>query len=143
MKTCPRCERELPVGQFSKDSTRSDGLATYCKACVREYQQANKKRISQRNFKRNNGIGLLYKNFILAAQGWNCPICGKTLEPNSSDACLDHDHIYSDIRGVLCRACNGYIGKFGDNIIGVAKGIIENTDNELLPKAYDYLLEAF
>ena len=143
MKTCARCKRELPVGQFSKDKSRNHGLAIYCKQCSHELYEANKKRISQRAFMRLYGVGLLYKNFILAAQGWKCPICGKTLEPNSSDACLEHNHRTGKIRGVLCRACNGYIGRFGDNIIGVSKGIIANNKNELLPKAYDYLLEAF
>jgi len=155
-KTCPRCERELPINQFHKDRTRSDGLRTYCKRCAREYQKANKKRISQRDCKRNNGVGLIYKNFILAAQGWKCPICGKTIEPNSSAACLDHDHIYGDIRGVLCRTCNCYVGRFDDNIIGISKGLISrdanppdidgyhkvNDENQSLINAYDYLLEA-
>jgi len=92
---------------------------------------------------RSHGVGLLYKKFIMAAQNWKCPVCGKTLEPNSSDACLDHSHRTGKIRGVLCRGCNGYIGKHGDSIIGVSKGIIADAENELLPNAYSYLLKAF
>jgi len=143
MKTCARCKRELPVGQFYKDRSKNDGLRIYCKRCDKAYNRANKKRISQRDFKRNHGTGLIYKNFILAAQGWKCPICGKTLEPNSSDVCLDHDHNTGEIRGVLCRACNLYIGKFGDNIIDVSKGIMKDRENQTLINAYGYLLEAF
>jgi len=140
MKTCARCKRELPVGQFHKDRTKKDGRNIYCKKCIHAFYEANKKRINQREFIRTHGVGLIYKNYILAAQGWKCPICGKAIEPNSSDACLDHNHNTGEIRGVLCRACNGYIGRFGDNIIGVSKGIMRDTENELLPNAYGYLL---
>jgi hypothetical protein len=143
MKTCPRCKRALPRGKFHKDNSSSDGLQTYCKRCVKEYQTANRKRINQQKFKYTHGVGLIYKNFLLAAQDWHCPICGKIIEPNSSDACLDHEHETGKIRGVLCRGCNLYIGKYGDNIIGVSKGIMANTENELLPNAYGYLLNAF
>jgi len=146
MKTCSKCKRELPVGQFHKDKSKSDGLRIYCKKCSsersKEYNRANRKRVSQQKFISNYGMGLTYKKFLLAAQGWQCGICGKTIEPNSSDACLDHNHKTGEIRGVLCRACNLYIGKFGDNIIGVAKGIMANRENETLPRAYEYLLKA-
>lgn len=143
MKTCSRCKRELPISEFHKDNSSSDGLQTYCKRCVKEYQTANKKRINQQKFISYHGVGLIYKNFILAAQGWHCPICGKIIEPGSSDACLDHNHNTGEIRGVLCRSCNCYIGKYGDNIIGVSKGIVKNNENKVLPNAYDYLLKAF
>lgn len=106
-KTCSKCKRELPVGQFWKDKSRTDGLTIYCKRCNHEFYTANKKRISQRDFIRSHGFGLLYKKFIMAAQN------------------------------------NGYIGKFGDSIIGVSKGIIADAENELLPNAYSYLLKAF
>jgi len=143
MKTCSKCKRDLPVGEFFKDKTKSDGLRSCCKHCDNVRLQAIKKRRNQYYFIRNHGTGLTYKKFILAAQGWKCPICGKTIEPGSSDACLDHNHNTGAIRGVLCRQCNLYVGKFGDNIIGVAKGIMANRENETLPRAYNYLLKAF
>jgi hypothetical protein len=100
----------------------------------------NKKRTLQRDFTRYHGLGLLYKKFILASQGFECAICGKVLDP--SGACLDHSHRTGKIRGVLCSQCNLYIGKYGDNIFDVAKGIMRNSENDALKNAYDYLLQA-
>lgn len=35
-KKCSKCGRELPVSEFTKNSTRKDGLQSYCKTCQRE-----------------------------------------------------------------------------------------------------------
>ena len=42
-------------------------------------------------------------------QNHRCPICRVTISDDSS--CLDHDHVTGQIRGVLCRNCNGIEGK--------------------------------
>jgi hypothetical protein len=143
-KECSKCGRVLPVSSYYKNSASDDGLDYTCrdcrKACSRRYYRENRKVRCQRKIIKSHGVGLIYKNFLLASQGWKCSICGKELKPNSSDACLDHDHLTGDIRGVLCRYCNGYIGKFGDNIIGISKGIMADTSNQTLVNAYGYLL---
>ncbi|MGC9424259.1 endonuclease domain-containing protein [Vibrio sp.] len=141
-KTCSRCGQKLPVTQFYIDRSKKDGRRNSCIKCDKRYYEQNKRRLSQRKFINTHGVGLIYKNFLLASQGFKCAICGKSLKPNSSSACLDHDHIYDDIRGVLCRTCNAYIGRFGDNIIDVSKGIMSDVDNKLLANAYGYLLNA-
>jgi hypothetical protein len=142
-KRCSKCQRMLPVTRFWVDNSKKDGRCVRCIECSKRYYQQNKRRINQRSFIKSNGVGLIYKNFLLASQGWRCSICGKELKPNSRDACLDHDHLDGKIRGVLCRQCNAYIGRFGDNIIDVSKGIMSNVDNKTLISAYGYLLEAF
>lgn len=36
LKKCPRCGRELPPASFHKNSKRPDGLAAYCKDCMKK-----------------------------------------------------------------------------------------------------------
>ena len=36
-KGCPRCKLFRPLAQFSKNKRRSDGLALWCKPCMKEY----------------------------------------------------------------------------------------------------------
>jgi hypothetical protein len=142
MKTCSKCGQKLPITQFWVNRSKKDGHCHRCINCSKRYYQHNKRRINQRTFIKTHGVGLIYKNFLLASQGFKCAICGKSLKPNSSSACLDHDHIYDNIRGVLCRSCNAYIGRFGDNIIDVSKGIMSDVENKDLISAYGYLLNA-
>ena len=143
MKRCSKCHKLLPVTQFWVDRSKKDGHYNQCIGCAKRYYQQNKRRINQKTFIKTHGVGLAYKNFLLASQGFRCAICGKELDVNSSEACLDHDHETGEIRGVLCRQCNAYIGRFGDNIIDVSKGIMSDVENKTLINAYSYLLDAF
>ena len=34
-KTCPKCERNLPIGEFFKNRAKGDGLSNYCVTCQR------------------------------------------------------------------------------------------------------------
>lgn len=46
-KVCPKCKRELGVDQFSKNSTRKDGLQSECRGCfkrrMKKYRQRRPK----------------------------------------------------------------------------------------------------
>lgn len=54
----------------------------------------------------------LYKRTILERQLYKCALCRIDLRTVPlKDICLDHDHINGNIRGVLCRNCNGAEGK--------------------------------
>jgi 5-methylcytosine-specific restriction endonuclease McrA len=44
-KFCPKCSRNLPASEFSKDKRSRDGLQSKCKACSKAYYEANKVRI--------------------------------------------------------------------------------------------------
>ena len=48
-------------------------------------------------------------------QGGRCALCEKVIDVRvmgaKSDYVADHDHITGEIRGVLCRGCNGAEGK--------------------------------
>lgn len=48
-KCCQKCGELKAHEQFSKDASRSDGLCTYCKDCVRNYQQTNHEHISKQS----------------------------------------------------------------------------------------------
>ena len=41
MKRCTRCGEEKPPTEFSRDRSRKDGRAPWCKTCIRRWQQAN------------------------------------------------------------------------------------------------------
>jgi hypothetical protein len=98
---CKRCERTLPVGDFS-----TGGNATICKIC------------------RSCAIyGITYKDFIELGntQDWKCPGCSTDLtdkrqgSPNSAH--IDHDHITGRVRGLLCMHCNHVLGKVKDDMM--------------------------
>jgi 5-methylcytosine-specific restriction endonuclease McrA len=39
-KACTKCQRELPLTEFSRDPRYKGGFKTWCKACAREYQRS-------------------------------------------------------------------------------------------------------
>jgi hypothetical protein len=52
---------------------------------------------------------------LKSKQGGKCKLCEKVINIGimgaKSDYVADHDHITGEIRGVLCRGCNGAEGK--------------------------------
>lgn len=53
-KRCPRCTRELSRSYFSTNTSRSDGLSTYCRDCDRE-----KHRIARQKKLGSGSIGIM------------------------------------------------------------------------------------
>lgn len=51
---------------------------------------------------------------ILAEQCGICPLCRQKIQDGM--ACLDHDHTTGEIRGVLCRNCNGIEGRIRNRV---------------------------
>lgn len=63
-----------------------------------------------------------YTMKLLKEQNGLCPLCLKSIsmaltEGHKTDYVLDHCHETGRVRGTLCRACNGALGKM-DNAIG-------------------------
>lgn len=53
-----------------------------------------------------------YTARLLKEQGGLCPLCGTAIDMSiRASACLDHNHVTGEIRGVLHRACNAAEGK--------------------------------
>jgi transposase-like protein len=48
MKTCTKCKVEKDEAEFSKETSRKDGLSYRCKSCMREYQQTDAFKASQK-----------------------------------------------------------------------------------------------
>lgn len=69
-----------------------------------------------------------YKLELLNKQGWRCPICGASLRVvKPLNRVLDHCHRRGFCREVLCRGCNGGIGKVEQLIQSYCKA----GDNEV------------
>jgi hypothetical protein len=41
LKRCTKCREEKTPAEFSRDRSRKDGRAPWCKACVRDWQREN------------------------------------------------------------------------------------------------------
>lgn len=55
MRVCQKCNQDKSIKEFSKDKTRKDGLAKWCKLCASEYFKAyrkNNKEILKQKHKR-------------------------------------------------------------------------------------------
>jgi hypothetical protein len=73
---------------------------------------------SERIYVYKYGITIKQRDAMLAAQGGACAICRKVLGPFGSrghDACVDHCHRSSCVRGILCNHCNKALGGFFEN----------------------------
>lgn len=53
--------------------------------------------------------GIMWDHF-----GGHCPICRKPFG-STRLPCVDHDHVSGRIRGLLCTACNYWLGEMHDN----------------------------
>lgn len=81
----------------------------------------------QRKHDRMRELGLTPDEFAarLEAQGGVCAICRSrdvNLGPGGR-LMIDHDHVTGRVRGLLCGACNTWLGVMGDNLEGVARRI--------------------
>lgn len=133
MKRCNACKLELPATRefFSKDSSRSDGLAYRCKACEsvahKSYYKERKKK--QRKRAAHDRYSVIRKQLIAEASDgtvtrdelrkllatWTgvCPLCDR----EDSKPTIDHIvplrkgglHSIGNLR-VICLSCNSSLG---------------------------------
>jgi hypothetical protein len=47
LKRCTKCREVRPPAEFSRDRSRKDGRAPWCKACVRRWQRENAKHMAE------------------------------------------------------------------------------------------------
>lgn len=134
IKICTKCNEEKEYTDFWKHITTSDGLRGDCKTCnalknkqwrndnkdkVLAYKASHldKARIHDRT-KRFKKYGLTIDQYkdMLIQQGNACAICETTTPGRNNEFfAVDHDHVTSKVRGLLCFSCNIVLGHFLDD----------------------------
>ena len=118
-KFCNKCDQELYLTEFAKESGCKNQLKSYCRKCENKL-----------SYERN----LVRKTAPTIDSEHSCPICGQNAEDLSraiqttvrkpySPWALDHDHDTKQFRGWLCRKCNLALGNFNDSIDILKKAI--------------------
>ncbi len=134
-KVCVRCKVEKPRSEFHAEKRWNGSVRSECKECLRDANnrryanpdgtQSKELRTKTRDaqFKCRYGITRADYSRMLIDQNGCCAICGTTKSSKSGDRCfyVDHDHDRNVVRGLLCHACNGALGHFGDNLAGIQR----------------------
>ena len=60
MKTCSKCKVAKDEAEFSKDKNNKDGLHHRCKSCIREYQQTDAFKETQKAYHHQSDV---YKEY--------------------------------------------------------------------------------
>lgn len=110
---------------------RRPAMKVYSK---KHYQKNRTKRLEQTwaaRLKRDFGMTVADYQEMLGQQGGGCAICTK--KPTGYRLHVDHDHETGDVRGLLCRECNGGIGMFKDSgdLLGRALAYLESAKGAL------------
>lgn len=121
-KRCSKCQTEKPIDEFHRDKNRADGLACWCKDCVKRYSSSLRgkqthMRAKKKNQKKHGKKYRLRHNYSItpgehesmyARQNGCCGICGQQVK--YEDVQTDHDHATGKVRGLLCHRCNLMVG---------------------------------
>jgi len=102
-KFCPSCARIKPHSDWHRNSSSSDGWASYCKPCRKAQGHAQ-------HLKRTFGLTPEVLAQIIDAQDGCCAIC-RSRPPKH----VDHDHRTGTVRGILCGPCNMGLGQYRDD----------------------------
>ncbi len=105
-KKCSRCQETKPIAEFFRSKRRADGRDVYCKRCKVEVNRSGQPARYDWHLRKQFGITLADKDLIITDQKGQCPLCRRGL----SSPVVDHDHITNEVRGVLCRNCNTWLG---------------------------------
>lgn len=91
-----------------------------------KYDKTEKKKFDQKKYRQSvkgkayhqiyhiktkYGISSEFYQSMLAEQKGKCAVCLLPMSP----PCVDHDHVSSNVRGLLCRDCNWILGKAKDD----------------------------
>lgn len=49
-------------------------------------------------------VDVIHQHYV---QGGKCPACERSIPVHGRESAIDHDHATGDVRGLLCRDCNG------------------------------------
>ena len=102
-KFCRTCGTTKPTSEWSTNRRASDGLQTRCKACASAAARRDHLRTAY-------GMTVAELELLLTEQDGRCAICRTAAAVH-----VDHDHVTSEVRGLLCFRCNAALGQFGDD----------------------------
>lgn len=152
MKTCTKCKTEKPATTkfFRKRLRYKSGLNTQCRQCENEYRHRRRKQCPGaekrynakyrrdhkdkiREYQQTQGLRNKYKykygitieqyDDMLLLQGGRCAICGKHQVEFEQRLSVDHDHVTSEVRGLLCVKCNVGIGMLDDSVANLESAV--------------------
>ena len=121
-KRCPDCGRIKSLDDFPKNRGARDGRGGYCKPCHNHRSNETRDRLygSSRSYhlKARYGITAADYDAMLEAQGGLCAVCRERPAQH-----VDHDHVFGNVRGLLCSCCNQGLGNFRDDLAHVQAAV--------------------
>ncbi len=116
LKTCSKCKEIKNIKEFTRDSSRLDGLSYICKLCKNKPKKTKNPPKSSRELRLKSKYGLSLETFnkMLEIQNGLCAACGlpekAKFKGKLRPLCVDHNHITGQIRSLLCLRCNLEVG---------------------------------
>ena len=133
VKTCKKCEKDLPLCFFGNSKVSKDGLDYSCLKCMATYKKQNYYSLKEkdpthykrrdRKYRLKSVYGMTPEQYEAMAehQFHRCAVCGDyETRLGRGDGILnlnvDHDHKTGEIRGLLCNRCNRVLGMVEDDL---------------------------
>ena len=115
-KVCTKCRRELPLSEFTKNKSRSDGRQCWCKSCRSELNKTRVRETERENTKKKEIVVKIEPTYP------NDPL---RVTPKRKQTITDSGvYIYSD----TCVNCKAYSAFYGGCLIR------ESSDNQRVVK---------
>lgn len=93
------------------------------KARHKEYNKRTMKKQEEARLIRKYGVTPELYNKLFTQQDGRCLICDTPQSELNSSLHVDHNHVTGEVRGLLCRRCNLFLGNIGDDIQILLKAI--------------------
>jgi hypothetical protein len=150
---CTSCGLDVPEEDFVVGAKVKGKQYKYWRACVKKYREAHnrnnplyQKEWYQERKKRGHFQQRRLKQFgitqeeldqLFEFQGRKCAIC-QSSESGPRDWHIDHDHLFGEVRGLLCHSCNTSLGGFQDSL-SVVKSAYEYLKHPTMEKMKECL----
>lgn len=112
-KECKDCSKTFELSAFVKDCRSTDGVRNKCKPCHNQwnfvrYSEKRKEGRQAESLWARYKLTLAQFNAMHREQNGHCKICQSN---QIKRLVVDHCHATGKVRGLLCDACNGFLGK--------------------------------
>ena len=91
MRRCPHCEQTKELTEFAKNSTKKDGLASWCRECQKQASKRHYEANKSQRIKDSHDRSVIYRRKIdeyLDSLNMSCVCCGE-----NARECLDFHHV--------------------------------------------------